>query len=107
MKNSKKYICVECAYATMSWIGKCPQCNSWNTLIEEKQQEKEFISRQEIKLNLLKDIKIDPHEIIKISDNDLNMFFGDGIVCGSVILLSGEPGIGKSTFLFYLADNIE
>lgn len=107
MKNSKKFLCVECGYSTSSWIGKCPQCNSWNTLVEEKHKEKDLTLRQEIKLNLLQDIKIDSHEIIKISNNDLNTFFGDGIICGSVILLSGEPGIGKSTLLFYLAENIE
>jgi len=105
MKNIRRFLCKECGYISHTWIGKCPGCNSWNSFDEEK-IEKNNISHKNNKINVQKIDEINDieHLIIKTDCNEIDDFFGEGIVQGSVILLSGEPGIGKSTFLLNLSD---
>jgi len=107
MKIKKRYVCKECGYTAPNWIGKCPECLSWNSLIEEiienPKVHQAFSSNKE--LIKVDNILIDDKILIKSQNPNINIFFGDGIVTGSVILLAGEPGIGKSTFLLYLTKN--
>ena len=108
MKKKKRFVCKECGYVSASWIGKCPDCFNWNSFIEE------IIENPKIKVlfsenkNLINVNEIGSTDelIIKTSKEDINSFFGDGIVSGSVVLITGEPGVGKSTFLLYLAKTL-
>lgn len=106
MKKKKRFVCNECGYSSASWIGKCPECNSWNSLIEEivEQPQKDALFSGEKDLLNINKINQEKEVIIKTKEEEVNAFFGEGIVSGSVILITGEPGIGKSTFLLYLAN---
>ncbi len=109
-KLKKRYVCNECGYTSSVWMGKCPECNSWNSFVEEiisevfekKQQSTE--SELPVKIQEIQQLEDD---IFILENEHMNVFFGSGIVPGSVILLSGEPGVGKSTFLFLLARYIK
>lgn len=106
MKQKKRFICKECGYNSASWIGKCPECLSWNSFIEEfisQPQKNTFKSIGSNKLENINNITQKDDALIKFKEKEVNSFFGDGLVSGSVILIAGEPGIGKSTFLLFLA----
>ncbi len=110
MKLKKRFVCKECGCVSNSWLGKCPECNSWSSFIEEIIEERQ--KKIEVSSNLIKPIKVQEiqtsiNDIIRLNEENLNIFFGDGLVIGSIILLAGEPGIGKSTFLFFLSNYIE
>ncbi|HPO49327.1 MAG TPA: DNA repair protein RadA [Spirochaetota bacterium] len=108
MKIKKRFVCKECGYSSPSWLGKCPECLSWNSFVEEEiENPKSIISTNESReLFKVEEIKVNDNFFIKTQNDDINNFFGDGIVSGSVLLLAGEPGIGKSTFLLYLTKKI-
>ncbi len=108
------FYCSNCGAQAAKWIGKCPSCNEWNTYVEEviereksatpwKKKEK----HESPKPKTIQDIKPIPEERIVTPDNELNRVLGGGIVPGSVILVGGEPGIGKSTLLLQLALRME
>jgi DNA repair protein RadA/Sms len=108
MKIKKRYVCRECGYITTSWIGKCPECLSWNSFEEElieNQTKNSIIPESNGQLLKINEIEIKENSIIKFDNNEINSFFGDGLVLGSFVLLAGEPGIGKSTFLLYLVNH--
>ncbi|OGI19928.1 MAG: DNA repair protein RadA [Candidatus Melainabacteria bacterium RIFCSPHIGHO2_02_FULL_34_12] len=108
-KISSKWTCQECGYISPSYIGKCPECNSWNSLIEEIVSKKSSYLRTNEKDNsfsLCSDINISEMNRIKSFDSELDNVLGGGFVSGSLILLSGEPGIGKSTLLLQVADHL-
>ncbi|MBV9962290.1 MAG: DNA repair protein RadA [Parafilimonas sp.] len=107
-KVKTAFFCSNCGYESAKWLGKCPSCNVWNTFIEEvverNSKEKNLwkdISgeRQTSKAKLLDAIENVKEERIVTIDAELNRTLGGGIVSGSIILLAGEPGIGKSTLL--------
>lgn len=105
MKNKKRYVCNICGYTSSTWIGKCPECLNWNCLIEEiiESQKSTGIKKKKKELINVDHITSDTEFFLPSSVSEINNFFGDGIVAGSTILITGEPGIGKSTFLLYLA----
>ena len=114
-KNNTIFICENCGETAINWMGKCPSCNSWNTLKPFTEPEENKINVKNINKNnsgdkaLLTSIKkIKTFDNIRISTeiNELNGVLGGGIVSGSVILIGGEPGIGKSTLLLQVASNI-
>ena len=102
-KVKSKWICSECGYETAGYLGKCPECGSWGSLTEEVQfsakmpnaTANEFINTEKPKL--LKEIEVD--EGVRISTNipEFDRILGGGFVQGSLVLLAGDPGIGKST----------
>lgn len=102
-KIKSKWVCSECGYETAGYLGKCPECGSWGSLIEEKQfSEKlpnaaanEFINTE--KPTLLKDIKIGEGVRTSTNISEFDRILGGGFVEGSLVLLAGDPGIGKST----------
>lgn len=105
------FVCNECGYESVKWLGKCPACNSWNTFFEQKIEKvtengiKKIKERNEPKaLNSYKG-----QEVSRISTGfgELDRVLGGGIVKGSLILLGGEPGIGKSTLILELCDKIK
>lgn len=106
------FICQECGYETPKWQGKCTNCGSWNTLVEEvKSQDntkgKIFLDENHnSKPQSIIDIKSISYERMDTGINELNRVLGGGIVKGSLTLISGDPGIGKSTLLLQAANNI-
>ncbi len=109
-KAKKLYICSECGATYPSWTGKCISCGQWNTIVEEivSRKPKKTIETNSIqKPKPITQAKEQKHHIrITTQIPSLDEALGGGIVLGQVILLSGEPGIGKSTLLLQVASNI-
>ncbi|HBM80302.1 MAG TPA: DNA repair protein RadA, partial [Clostridiaceae bacterium] len=107
MKSKTVFICSECGYESLRWLGKCPGCGSWNTMVEEIKQDKkteQFAGNsQPVKLN---DVKVMDEERYKTGLKELDRVLGGGIVKGSLILVGGDPGIGKSTLLLQISNSI-
>ena len=106
----KIFSCSNCGAKYPKWMGQCIQCGEWNTIEEEIVKSKK-ISEQKIlennsKVQEIKDISTQKNERIKIYDNELNRVLGGGLVPGSLILISGEPGIGKSTLILQISISI-
>ena len=110
-KSKTIFVCSECGYETPKWLGKCPACNSWNTFYEEKVQDVSA-SGKAIKLkDAAKPVnlnEIEGKEAIRTSTKieELDRVLGGGIVKGSLVLIGGEPGIGKSTLILQLCDKM-
>ncbi len=108
-KIKKAFFCTNCGYESAKWIGKCPSCQQWNSFIEEiihqpdlknkNEWKEENLSGQIRKSQVLDEIEHDDEERIITTDPELNRVLGGGIVKGSLVLVAGEPGIGKSTLL--------
>ncbi|PYZ91828.1 DNA repair protein RadA [Salipaludibacillus keqinensis] len=110
-KRKTKFICQECGYESTKWMGKCPGCQSWNTLVEEMEAEtsgrkRSFVTSGNTKVAKPQPItKIEKSEEPRISThiNELNRVLGGGVVPGSLVLVGGDPGIGKSTLLLQVS----
>ena len=112
MANSKKiYSCNICGAKYPKWMGQCSQCGEWNTVDEEiikiKRKNDHDIILKKSKLKEIKEIETESNQRININDSELNRVLGGGIVPGSVILISGEPGIGKSTLILQISISIK
>lgn len=109
-KVKTKYVCSNCGAQSATWIGKCPVCGEWNTYHEEIiEQEKSSISKitkTASKPKLLSEIESTKQYRIKTGNKELDRVLGGGIVPGSLILLGGEPGIGKSTIALQVLLNM-
>jgi DNA repair protein RadA/Sms len=110
-KNRTTFYCQNCGSNSAKWIGKCPACGEWNTYVEEVvtkagPAEKEVWQEEGTVRNVptkIQDVIYDEHQRIKTTTEELNRTLGGGIVPGSLILIGGEPGIGKSTLLLQMA----
>ena len=116
MANLKTtFFCQNCGAQSAQWMGKCKSCGEWNTIVEEvvskpKPSQANWENEKSIRVNkaqAISDISLQSRARIKTSDNELNRVLGGGIVAGSLILLGGEPGIGKSTLLLQVALRIQ
>jgi DNA repair protein RadA/Sms len=109
-KVRTKFVCNECGSESPKWMGKCPECGQWNTLVEEVEQKESQANRRLInvlsKPESLLDISEDIEERLKTGNSELDRVLGGGIVKGSLVLVGGDPGIGKSTLLLQIANNI-
>ena len=110
-KSKSTYVCSDCGFESVKWLGKCPSCNNWNSFIEEtslKITEKQTISAfsnfstGSLPRNI-SDVNINAESRIDLEDVELNRVLGGGLVKGSVVLIGGEPGIGKSTLMLQIA----
>ncbi len=115
-KPVTKYICQNCGYSSLRWLGKCQECDSWNSFVEEiVYSDKRKISSKSRDLGNLKitnlskvsEIDISEDKRIVIGIEELDRVLGGGIVPGSVVLVGGDPGIGKSTLMMQLSDKIK
>lgn len=107
-KSSRTYRCTECGYISSNWLGRCPNCNSWNTLeevIPEKETQKVKPKSVPVKALSLKEIGAKSIERINTDYPETDRLLGGGVVPGSVLLIGGEPGIGKSTFMLQLSES--
>lgn len=110
MKSSTNFICQQCGFSSSSWLGRCPECQSWNSLVET------VVSRKsDSRLTSLDSLPV-PISLSQIEKEDLTRIptgltefdrtLGGGIVRGSVVLIGGDPGIGKSTLMLQLSLNL-
>lgn len=115
MKTKSVYICNECGYQSPKWLGKCPGCNNWNTLIETldtPQQKTGSVSKPagvQSTLNRPKQINEVTHTVksrFSTGLGELDRVLGGGMVSGEMILVGGDPGIGKSTLLLEICQSI-
>lgn len=112
-KVKTAFFCNHCGYESAKWLGKCPSCNQWNTFIEEivsknNQQEQnwnDYGEKRTSKIISLEQVKNKNEKRIIAKDEELNRVLGGGIVEGSIVLVAGEPGIGKSTL--FLQDGLQ
>lgn len=103
-----KYSCVSCGYGSSSWYGRCPQCSEWDTIkeefVENVKGKKEAVRK--IEFSSLSKIKTIDKKRILTHYPELNKALGGGLVLGEVVLMSGEPGVGKSTLLLKSLQNL-
>ena len=116
-KTKTTYFCQSCGYETPKWLGKCPACQQWNTFVEEviekanaavpdwKNTNSTSLQRAN-KAIAVHDIAVQDEHRFATPDQEFNRVLGGGIVAGSLVLIGGEPGIGKSTLMLQLALNM-
>ncbi len=108
MKEKLFFICQECGYKSLKWQGRCPDCDSWNSFAEELANERHRASRiKELSLQepmSISDVEFSGETRLTCGIKELDRILGGGIVIGSVVLVGGDPGIGKSTLLLQLSD---
>ncbi len=108
-KVQSAFFCQNCGTQSPKWLGKCPSCQEWNTYVEEvinRDEKTKSWSGKKLKANtpsLISDINFTDEKRYATPDEELNRVLGGGIVPGSIVLLGGDPGIGKSTLLLQLA----
>ena len=111
-KIKSVFVCNECGYESAKWLGKCPACNAWNSFFEEK------VSKDSKSVNGVEKKKsATPTQLNKVIGSEqarmstgfkeLDMVLGGGIVIGSLVLLGGEPGIGKSTLILQICEKLK
>lgn len=112
-KNVTVYFCQSCGYESSKWMGQCPGCREWNTFVEETVEKKTAGKlksvaggNQDLKSYKLSEIDMQEKERMKTRFPELDRVLGGGIVPGSMILVGGDPGIGKSTLLLQVCRNL-
>ena len=117
MKGTKLvYICSECEYTSPKWLGKCPLCGAWNSFVEDVVAKENAVQSVQKRTSMVSEAEseVSPFSELEIPDyircatglSELDRVLGGGLVFGSVVLLSGEPGIGKSTLLLQICDTL-
>ncbi len=113
-KTKSVYICQNCGIDSPKWIGKCPSCGEWNTYVEEVVSRDTAPKIHFAGIEMIKQKPIRLHEVetseetrIDTSSNELNRVLGGGLVPGSLVLIGGEPGIGKSTLVLQVVLNLK
>ena len=104
-KGKMKYICSECGYSSLKWMGKCPNCDSWGTFEEEIDIKSTFknVESQEVSIKKITEIEIEKEFRMVTPFEEFDRVLGGGLIKGEVVLITGSPGIGKSTFLLQLS----
>ena len=106
-KEKTVYVCTNCGYESPKWAGKCPSCGQWNTFAEEVVRKETPVAKHvahgieavRTKPQRLHEITSSEELRIDMKDDELNRVLGGGLVEGSLTLIGGEPGIGKSTLI--------
>ncbi|KMK74841.1 DNA repair protein RadA [Alkalihalobacillus pseudalcaliphilus] len=112
-KKKTKFVCQECGYESAKWMGKCPGCQGWNTMVEEFEQAVKASSRGYVtstqgvaKPQSIMKVESEKEPRINTTMVELNRVLGGGVVPGSLVLVGGDPGIGKSTLLLQLSSKL-
>jgi DNA repair protein RadA/Sms len=105
LKDTPIFECTECGYQSVKYFGRCPQCNSWNSMVQVDANGAETEEGSEAPVKPVKICEIDPKEIRRIETGmeEFDRVLGGGVVAHSVILIGGEPGVGKSTLLLEIS----
>jgi len=109
-KAKIKYICSSCGYESVRWLGKCPECDSWNSFTEEMIEtnpRKVTASAGKSVYKRINEIEASEQQRVKTEIAEFDRVLGGGLIPGSVILLAGDPGIGKSTLVMQAASKIK
>lgn len=108
-KSKSVFICQECGYESSGWLGKCPACDQWNTFVEELQESasraSSAVGTSDAKPISIRDISLDSEERSPTGMKEMDRVLGGGIVKGSLILVGGDPGIGKSTLILQICQS--
>lgn len=110
-KSDTVFACQNCGHQTGKWLGKCPECGEWNSLVEERARSKKGPARNGFKLREVGAVAygdIESQDDVRISSGvtEFDRVLGGGIVPGTLVLIGGDPGIGKSTLLLQVADRL-
>ncbi|MGG5314576.1 DNA repair protein RadA [Enterococcus sp. AZ072] len=111
-KAKTQFICQECGYVSPKYLGRCPNCGRWNTMVEEVVQDTEdrrnrvSLTGEKAQPTLLKDVVFKKETRIETQLAELNRVLGGGVVPGSLVLIGGDPGIGKSTLLLQVSHQL-
>jgi len=110
-KKRKVYECQACGFKNSKWMGKCPNCGAWDSFLELSEEQIKILKREEKSLLTIKAAPITEIEEDKITrfstlDKELDLVLGGGIVPGSLVLIGGSPGVGKSTLLLKMCANL-
>jgi DNA repair protein RadA/Sms len=109
-KVHSQFVCQQCGYSQVGWAGKCPNCGSWGSLVETVLKDERKVSKKQHptgnKAISLSSVPSRKTSRISTKISELDRVLGGGLVSGQVVLIAGEPGIGKSTLLLQLADKI-
>lgn len=113
VKVKTQYVCQDCGYSSPRYLGRCPNCGAWNTLVEEVEQSSKVTKKMRVnfsgnspKPQLIDEVDIQNNPRILTDSTELDRVLGGGIVPGSLILIGGDPGIGKSTLLLQLSGQL-
>lgn len=107
VKSKTKFVCQNCGFENPKYMGRCPGCGQWNTLVEELEEENKSIVKISDNTPIcINNLKSGQYERYDTGILELNRVLGGGLVKGSLTLISGDPGIGKSTLLLKCAENI-
>jgi len=111
MRGEKEiYACVECGYQSAKWFGRCPQCSMWDTLkkavVPIKSEDNRRASKRQLSITNINDVKTTYKNRLSTKSSEFDRVLGGGIVRGEVILIGGEPGIGKTTLLLQLLHRV-
>jgi DNA repair protein RadA/Sms len=111
MKTKTVFSCQNCGYQSPKWLGRCPDCNKWNSFVEEDYAVRQPKSGQRESLYkdgpvLLRDVEVKEGDRLKTNIGELDRVLGGGIVAGSVILIGGDPGVGKSTVSLQVSNQL-
>ena len=100
-KVKSKWVCQNCGYESAGYLGKCPECSSWGSFVEETQERNDKIIpyANDIKPSLITDIQVGKEIRVSTNISEFDRILGGGLVQGSIVLIAGDPGIGKSTIL--------
>ena len=110
-KEKQVYFCKECGYESAKWMGQCPGCRQWNTFVEEKvvvgRGKNNAVSNKEKAVpTSITSVEVVREQRIFTGIEELDRVLGGGIVRGSLVLVGGDPGIGKSTLLLLMCRNL-
>ena len=105
MKQKSVFVCGECGYETPRWLGRCPQCGSWNTIVEEERVSLKAPAAPS-KAVPLKEVAAQAGQRTSTGIGELDRVLGGGLTSGMTVLIGGSPGIGKSTLLLQCADHL-
>lgn len=107
-KNKVSFYCQECGYNSPRWLGRCPACSEWNTFVEEVDEERtnERFSTLSSEPEKISEIESTDEKRMVTDINEFDRVLGGGVIKGSLALIGGDPGIGKSTLLLQAANNI-
>ena len=105
-KIKNQFVCQNCGYISSKWLGQCPSCEAWNSFVEEKVGPRQKINKRQGEFYTLDKIEKLKYERTKTEIPEFDRVLGGGFVPGEVVLLAGEPGIGKSTILMQIANEL-
>ncbi len=107
-KQKVSYICSECGHVYPKWVGRCTECGEWNTVTEQEETPRAHVkSGRTLKPKTLGEISVKDDVRFKTGSGELDRVLGGGLVAGSLVLLSGDPGIGKSTLLLQICSFLD